>query len=184
MKFISSGHCAVKGPQYDPGAPGVNGRFEANETVKVRNRVVEILKAQGHTNIIQDADGESLSQYLTRIKPGSGSMVVEFHFNAGVSEATGTETLIEIDGDKLDKAAAKEFSDSTARILGIKNRGVKTEADTRHKRLALMKEEGIICLVEICFISNASDMAAFDKHFEELCQEYATIIQKYEELMA
>lgn len=179
MKFISSGHCAVKGPNYDPGAPGVNNRWEAVETVKVRNRVVEILG-----EAITDADGESLSQYLKRIKPGSGSVVVEFHFNAGVPEATGTETLIEIDGDKMDKACAKELTDATARILGIKNRGVKTEADTRHKRLALMKEEGIICLVEICFISNAKDMAAYDLHFEELCQAYAGIIKKYDEVIA
>lgn len=178
MKFISSGHCAVKGPNYDPGAPGVNNRWEATETVKVRNRVVEILR-----EAITDADGESLSQYLKRIKPGSGSVVVEFHFNAGPSSATGTETLIEIDGDKMDKACAKELTDATSRILGIRNRGVKTEADTRHKRLALMKEDGIICLVEVCFITNASDMKAFDLYFEELCQEYAVIIQKYDAML-
>lgn len=179
-KFISAGHCNVKGPNYDPGAPGVNGRFEANETVRVRNRVIEILGG----DVIKDADGESLSQYLKRIKPGSGSVVVEFHFNAGTPAATGTETLIEIDGDKMDKACAKELTDATAKILGIKNRGVKTEADTRHKRLALMKEDGIICLVEICFISNATDMTRFDLHFEELCQAYAAIINKYDDMLA
>lgn len=180
MKFISAGHCAVKGPNYDPGAPGVNNRLEAYETVDVRNRVIEIIGG----DVVKDADGESLSQYLKRIKPGSGSVVVEFHFNAGATSATGTETLIEIDGDKMDKDCAKELTDATARILGIKNRGVKTEADTRHKRLALMKEDGIICLVEICFISNAGDMKAFDTHFEELCQAYAAIIQKYDDMLA
>lgn len=186
MKFISAGHCTTKGPNQDPGAPGVNGRWEANETLKVRNRVIEILKERGHKDIIQDADGESLSQYLQRIKSGSGSMVCEFHFNAGVPAATGVETLIEVDGDKMDVACAREFSQVTGSILGINlrgDRGVKTEADTRHKRLALMKEEGIIVLVEVCFISNPNDMAKFDQHFEALCQAYASILEKYDALI-
>jgi N-acetylmuramoyl-L-alanine amidase len=185
MKFISSGHCNVKGPNYDPGAPGVNNRWEANETVKVRNRVIAVLQEKGITDIIQDADGERLSQYLTRIKTGSGSMVCEFHFNANQNpEPTGTETLVEDDADKMDMACAKEFCDATSRILGIKNRGVKKESTTRHKKLALMREEGIVVLVEICFISNQSDMARFDLHFEELCQAYAAIIQKYDEMVS
>lgn len=186
MKFISAGHCAKPGPTHDPGAPGVNGRWEANETVKIRNRVIEIIKSRGITDIIQDADGESLSQYLRRIRTGDGSMVCEFHFNAGKPEATGVETLIEIDGDKLDIACAREFSAVTSSILGIPmrgNRGVKTEADTRHKRLALMKEDGIIVLVEVAFITNPNDMNAFDANFESLCQAYADIIIKYDAMI-
>lgn len=180
MKFISAGHCITHGPNFDPGAPGVNNRWEANETVKVRNRVIEIIRSKGYKDILQDADTESLQQYLNRIQTGNGSMVAEFHFNAGPAAATGTETLIEIDADHIDKACAKEFTDTTARILGVKNRGVKTEADTRHKRLALMKEQGIVVLIEICFISNAKDMAAFDLNFEKLCQAYADLLIKYD----
>ena len=186
MKFVSAGHCAIKGPNHDPGAPGVNNRWEAIETMKVRNRVIEIIKSRGYKDVLQDLDGESLSQYLNRVKTGNGSMVCEFHFNAGVPEATGTETLIEVDGDKMDFACAKEFSAATSIILGIPkrgNQGVKTEADTRHKRLALMREEGIIVLIEICFISNKNDMKAFDANFETLCQAYANILIKYDALI-
>ena len=187
MKFISSGHCNVHGPNFDPGAPGLNGRYEAFETVRVRNRVIEIIKSRGYTDIIQDADGEKLSQYLNRVQTGSSSMVCEFHFNAGPGNATGVETLIEIDGDKMDIACAREFSKLTSNVLSIPMRGVqgvKTEADTRHVRLALMKEEGIIVLVEICFISNINDMNLFDVNFERLCQGYADILIKYDNMLS
>ena len=176
----------MRGANYDPGAPGVNGRLEAFETRKVRNRVIQILKEMGYADLVQDADGESLPQYVSRIKTGSGSMVIEFHFNAGVSTATGVETLVEVDASVLDIACARELSLTTSIILGIPvrgNRGVKSEADTRHKRLALMKEDGIVVLVEICFITNTIDMAKFDEHFEELCQSYAQLIVKYDDMI-
>lgn len=186
MKFISAGHCAKPGPTHDPGAPGVNGRWEAIEAVKIRNRVIQIIKSRGVTDVIQDLDSESLSQYLNRISTGTGSVVCEFHFNAGVPSATGVETLIEIDGDNKDVFMARELSAHTAKTLNIPmrgNQGVKTEADTRHKRLALMRENGIVALVEVCFITNQSDMAKFDAHFEELCQGYADILIKYDLLI-
>lgn len=187
MKFISSGHCATKGPNYDPGAPGVNGRFEAFETIKVRNAVIAAIKARNVKDIIQDADGESLSQYLTRIKTGTGSVVVEFHFNASASkEATGVESIVQVDADKMDIACAKEFSRVTSQILGIPlrgNNGVKSEIESQHRRLGIMRESGIVVLVEICFISNPTDMASFDSNFNVLCTAYANIIERFDNLI-
>lgn len=183
MKYISAGHCNVKGTNYDPGAPGVNGRWEANETVTLRDAVINEIRNRGFTDITQDLNGENRNQYFNRIKTGDGSVVVEFHFNAGPETATGTEVLIEVDADRLDKAMAGEFATATATNLNIKNRGVKSEADTRHKRLGLMKETGIVCLVEVCFISNKYDMAAYDAAFERLVKAYADIIIKYDSLI-
>lgn len=188
MKYLSAGHSNIKGPNHDPGAPGVNGRWEAIETAQLRNRVVQILRDQYRdTDIVTDIDGESLQQYLNRIKTGSGSVVVEFHFNAGVPTATGTEMLVELDADRLDILAGRKMAKATSDILGIPMRGVlgvKSEADTRHKRLALMKEEGIVVLAEVCFISNYNDMAKYDLHFEELCQAYARLIHEFEDWAA
>lgn len=186
MKFVSAGHCNVKGPNYDPGAVGVNGRTEANETVRIRNRVSEIIKSKGITDLVNDADGERLADYLKRIHTGSGSTVCEFHFNAGPAAATGVETLIQVTGDKMDIAMAKELSAATSQILGIPLRGpngVKKENESQHNRLALMREEGIVALVEVCFITNPKDMASFDAHFEQLCQAYAAILVKYDALI-
>lgn len=180
MKYISAGHCSAQGPNYDPGAPGINGRWEANETVILRDAVINEIKKRGYTDIVQDLDSENRNEYFQRIKTGDGSVVVEFHFNAGPRSATGTEALIAVDASRLDTAMAFELACATSVILGIKNRGVKSEATTRHKRLGLMRETGIVTLVEVCFITNASDMAAYDNNFEALIRQYADIIIRYD----
>jgi len=183
MKYISAGHCNTPGSNYDPGAPGVNGRWEANETVILRDAVVNELRQRGYNNIICDLDAENRHQYLNRIKTGGGSVVVEFHFNAGPLTATGTEALISVDAGQLEKEMAGEFAMSTSRILGIRNRGVKPESVTRHKRLGLMRKTGLVVMVEVCFISNANDMAAYDKNFNSLIQCYTDIIIRYDDIV-
>lgn len=154
MKFISSGHCTAKGKNYDPGAVGVNKRTEAAETLKIRNRVVEIIKSKGYNDIITDADGESLGEYLFRIKPGTASVCVEFHFNAFNGKATGTEVVVGDDADRLDVAFATELANVTSCVVGLLKRsgGVIRESKTARKRLGLMRETGIVALVEVCFI--------------------------------
>lgn len=185
MKFISAGHVNRKGPTQDPGAIGVRGRTEAAETEKIRNRVIEIIQSRGYNDIIRDADSESLGQYLTRIKPGTASVVVEFHFNAFNGKATGTEVVVGDDGDRLDVALAAELANSTSCLLGLLKRsgGVIRENQTHRGRLGLMRETGIVALVEVCFIDNSEDMAKFDANFEVLCQAYASVIIKYDNLI-
>ena len=185
MKFVSSGHCDVKGPNYDPGASGVNKRTEGHETVRIRNKVLEILKERGYTDFIKDGDSESLKQYLARIRPGDGSVVVEFHFNAFNGKATGTEVVVSDNSDRLDRAFAQELADATGCILNLTKRsgGVITESQTHRGRLGIMRETGIVALVEVCFIDNPEDMKKFDTHFDTLCSAYADIIIKYDNLI-
>ena len=88
--------------------------------------------------------------------------------------------------DKLDHYGAKQFSTITANALGIKKRrsdGTLTEAETPRKSLGLMRENGIELIVEVCFITNPKDMAAFDKNFEALCYGYASIIAELDNLV-
>ena len=183
MKFVSAGHCNVPGPTYDPGAPGVNGRTEANETVKMRDAVVARLRDYGSTDIITDLNSESLSQYLKRIKPGTGSVVCEFHFNAFNGKASGVEVIVQQDADKMDMACAKELAAGMRSIMTLPFRGengVKKESETRHGRLGLMRESGIVVLVELCFIDNKDDMASYDLHFNELVNMFARVLHKYD----
>mgnify|MGYP000992531641 CR=1 FL=1 len=184
MKFISAGHCADrKSPNFDSGAEGINKRLECDETIKVRDRVIAIIKEKGYTDIIQDANNESLKEYLNRAKTGNGSMVCEFHFNAFNFKTSGTEVLVADNPSINSSNCAKEMADVTASILGIPNRGVKTEAESHRGKLGLMREMGIVVLVEVCFIDSATDMAAYDTHFEALCQAYADILIKYDNLI-
>jgi N-acetylmuramoyl-L-alanine amidase len=181
MIYISAGH-NPKGLRPDPGAIG-NGFHEADLTVEFRNLVVAILRGK-KIEVITDKDDERLGTYLERIKTGNGSVVLEFHFHAAASAtATGTTALIGNDADRLDKAFAKELVDANASILGIKNRGVKTEADSHRGSLGLMREQGTVALLELCFISNSEDLRKYQQNKNASASKIAEIVERYEKLI-
>lgn len=178
--FISAGH-NPKGIKVDPGAVA-NGLREADLTVDFRNTVVPITRGLG-VQVITDRDDERLGNYLRRIQTGNGSVVIEFHFDAAASSAaTGATALIGNDADRLDRMFATELVNATATTLGIKNRGIKTESESHRGRLGLMRENGIVALLEICFITNENDVKAYQNHKMELATKVAQIIKKYEDL--
>lgn len=182
MIFLSAGHHSKRLAGADPGAVNKHGVKEGDITIEFRNLVSTQLRAMGVPHKL-DSDEETLQQYVNRIQTGTGSVVCEYHLNAASPAATGTETLVEVDADRLDLACAKELSAATSLILGIKNRGILSEAQTRHKRLALMKEHGIVVLHEICFITNDNDMAAYHAKKYELARAHAMILVKYEQII-
>lgn len=178
MIFISAGH-NPKGIK-DPGA--VSGKIqEADLTVEFRDLVILELEKKG-LKYISDKDDERLADYLKRIQTGSGSVVLEYHFDAADSQtATGTTALIGSDAEKLDKAFALELVNITAATQGIKNRGVITEAESHRGRLGLMRESGTVALLELGFIP--FDLEAYNKNKYKLAKLHADILEKYEKLI-
>lgn len=187
MIFKSAGHSAVKGKNYDPGAVGkTTGTIQVTEaelTQDFENLVLAELTKKGFKYITDEPD-ESLAEYLRRIQTGSGSVVLESHFDAAASSsATGTTAIIGNDADRLDKAFAKELVDATSSILGIRNRGIITEVQSARGRLGLMREQGIVALLELAFISNPKDIEAYHKNKHKLATKIADIVIKYEKMI-
>jgi len=175
--FPSAGH-NIK----DPGAV-YNGRKEAQEMMCLRDLVVGFLNQRNHSNI-PDLDSETASQHQSRIKTGNGSVVCEFHLNAASNvTATGTEAVISDSATANSKQMAIELTDATARILGIRNRGVIAESKTPRKKIGIVNKVGTSVLLEVCFLSNVSDMLAFDIHKVELAKAIAEILIKYDNLI-
>lgn len=174
VSFSSAGH-----HNKDSGAVGVNGRKENKEAMAFRDLVNAELKRLGKT-VVQDDDDETLGQYLGRINPIDEDVVVEPHFNAFNGKATGVEVLVADNANARSRAMAKEIVDGFARIMGIANRGVKTESQSARGRLALMRKKGAVALIEICFIDNANDMKAYDRNRVNLACFLAGIIAKYD----
>jgi len=172
--FSSAGH-----HNKDSGAVGVNGRKENLETIAFRDLVNEELRRRGKT-VVQDDDDETLGQYLSRIQPEDSDVVVEPHFNAFNKKATGVEVLVPDNANQRSLDMAKEIVDGFARIMNIKNRGVKKESQSARGRLAIMCKRGAVALIEICFIDNASDMAAYDRNRVNLACFLAGVIAKYD----
>lgn len=185
MVYLSAGHNAQsKTIRQDPGAVNKHGIKEGDLTIELKGLIQHELDLLG-VKYISDSEEENLSAYLKRIGTGTGSVVLELHFDASDKPtATGCTGLIEGEADRLDRAFAKELTDANASILGIRNRGVISETESHRGRLGLMREDGIICLQEICFISNDDDLARYNLKKKELAKAFALIIQKYEAMVS
>lgn len=169
----------------DPGAV-YNNRKEADETKIARDLFMKFFP-KGRAELIPDKDWETNRQTQSRVQTGSGSVVIDFHFNAGSPTATGTECLVNArdfaNKNSMSYRMADEICKATAEILGIRNRGVKSEETTRHKRIgSLNTGAGCSVLLEICFISSISDMQKWDFHKEKLMKRVAEIVQKYDDM--
>lgn len=169
----------------DPGAV-YNGRKEAEETKKARGLFVKFFP-NGSNELILDKDWESNNQLQSRIKPGAGSVVFDIHFNAGNPTATGVECLVNrkdfADKNSMSYRMADEICKATAEILGVRNRGVKSEADTRHGKLGILNlGAGCSVLWEVCFISSTLDMQQWDMKQEALMKRIAEIVAKYDDM--
>lgn len=175
--FPSAGH-----HDKDPGAV-YHGIKESDKTKEFRNLVSKYLKLRNHPHIM-DKDSETNAQYQSRIKPGSGSVLLDTHFNASSNvNATGTEMIVANNASKESIAMATELAQCTAKILGIANRGVKTEAQTARGKIGILNlGSGIAVLAELCFLSNFSDMQKYELHKYALACFYADILIKYDNL--
>ena len=170
MIFLLAGHHLR-----DSGAVA-NGRSENKETISLRN----LIKSFIPTEIVVDDDSDSLATVLQKIQTGNGSVVLDLHFNAASSTASGCEVLIGDDAEQNDIDLATDILAALVKNLGIKNRGIKKESETPRKRLGMMRESGAVCLAEVCFISNKNDMAAYDKAFDSLARDIATVLVKHD----
>lgn len=149
--FVSAGHGGG-----DPGAVA-NGRREADIATEFRNIVAFYLLRQGVPHRT-DGDGAlnlPLSQAARMAR--EHDIAVEFHTNAFANPgATGVETL----SAPKDFALGARICEAIAENLRIRNRGAKGEASGQHSRLAFVQAGGII--VELFFITNRDDLAAYD----------------------
>lgn len=160
MIYLSAGH-----HNSDPGAVA-NGYKESELCIKIRDAVAKELDKRGYKYIL-DKDSETLSQYIARIKPGSGSVVCDIHFNAVAnSTATGVEVFYKNDNSK---PIAASLSAELARVQGLKDRGAKGPKESNRGSLAILNTKaGIAVLPEIGFISNKNDLKAFFDNFDKV----------------
>ena len=175
---LSAGHSNQNGK--DNGAV-YHGRVEGKETVKLRSDLVKKLKDHG---IIANADVDSNVTFETvklfKEYFGEHDIVIDIHFNASSSpSATGVEVLIPTKYSTMEYAMAVDMASVISYALGIRNRGVKREDESARGKLLFMSINAETILIEICFISNKTDMARYDTNYNKLVDKIAEVILNY-----
>jgi N-acetylmuramoyl-L-alanine amidase len=175
--FLSAGHSNKRGR--DMGAVSSWG-IEGELTVELRNLLVRELSKLG-VKVIVDSDNSVLSETLTffRNKTTNDCIVIDLHWNAASPQATGTEVLVPTNPTKFERDLATKLAQTLSETLGIRNRGVKTEADSHHGRLGWMRLTGENILIETCFISNKTDMDKYQANKEQLAKNLAKDILNF-----
>lgn len=178
MIAVIAGH---RGPK--TGATGYID--EGKETIEFRNLILKQLIENG-TPFIYEGEKDSLQKVVSDMDAllSPSDICLDIHFNSFSSEkASGSEIIIPEYPDSTEKQLAEDLLKCTCNILKTKNRKVKKESQSKHGRLAMLRD--IHCkniLVEICFVSNKQDCDKYLQHKEELAKEYANILTKYDKL--
>lgn len=81
-------------------------------------------------------------------------LLLSIHCNSGPDSATGVETFYR---DSDDLAWARRVQIACVKATGLKSRGCKSESDSQHGRLAVLKFKGPAALLETGFLSNITD---------------------------
>jgi N-acetylmuramoyl-L-alanine amidase len=169
--IIGAGHGGT-----DSGATG-SGFIERDLAIEFRNLLVSELQKLS-VPCITDPDSNKLADSLVYFKNyfKPDSINVDIHWNAGPPAATGTEVLINTQATEFEKQLGGRIADTISTVLNIKNRGLKTELQSARGSLGWMKQPGRNYIIEMCFISNQSDMAKYQAKKKELAKAIATIL--------
>lgn len=163
--FISAGHSAT-----DPGAVG-NGYTEADIVLEFRDLLAGALRARGIELSKDGGPGQNLPLATAWRMAAEHDIALEFHCNAAASPAaTGVEMLSAPADMELGLLICKAISET----LDIRNRGAKGEGSGQHSRLAFVSSGGII--VELFFISNAEDVAIYQRWKLQLAEVLADLL--------
>lgn len=171
--FVIAGHTNVAG--LDRGASG-NGYIEGELTVEFRDLVIAELNKIG-VQAITDDNRNALSQTLSwlRGKFTAKDILFDIHYNAGTPQANGTEAIVPNNATPFEASIAFKICKAFERC-GFRNRGVKPESSTARKRLGWMRPNAENILLEVCFISNQSDMQIYQLNKHILAKDVAAVL--------
>ncbi len=171
--LVSAGHSTIS--PVDSGAVG-NGHKESVLALALRDAVAANLREYGGVKVIEDgADGISEPLRKAIALAATADVAVEIHFNASANPtATGIETLAKAKHKKL----AQKLCGAIEMATGLKLRGGeggwRLDSSGQHHRLGFCEAGGLV--IEICFISNAKDVAAYLANFQKVAENLARVL--------
>ena len=141
---------------YDPGATS-DGYAEADIALSYALTLNHLAKERGiATFLSRDSKDDSapLGRRIARAVEARCTHLISIHLNALNGKGKGVESFYR---DAGDKAFAQKVNDAVVNATGFKNRGIKSEGQSQHSRLAILGLPGPACLVELGFIDNDAE---------------------------
>lgn len=177
--FILAGH-----HNNDPGAISPHtGEKEADLTKELAAMVTErVNQLAPHIETWNDDPNDALNRVIAKISERitGKDIVCDIHFNSFHNgKATGFEVIVSNNAGGKSKSIANDLCDIIPKVMGIANRGVKTESQTARGRLAIVNLKGSAVLIEVAFISNPNDMKSYHKNKHWVADEIARILIKH-----
>jgi N-acetylmuramoyl-L-alanine amidase len=137
-----------------------------------------VVKASGSAEVAEDADEEAFKDTLYRLALlGSKDFVLDIHFNYNAPGAYGTESFVHDYTSKANRDRASKLTAAVSSVIGTANRGVKSEGDSQHTRLAVLHYAPAAVLLEVCFL-NSKDLPLYLKKKEKVADAIAEIIKQ------
>lgn len=173
---IGHGMSNKKRGVYDSGAVSA-GVEEASVAMEWGNELRSAIIRLGHKAIRTRVDAKDPAPVSRRddiaVAYKCGRML-SIHCNAANGKASGTEVYYR---GADDKAMAAQLSATVAGVLGLPDRGAKTEKSSQHTSLAVLEFDKC-WLLELGFIDNPRDRAAMlDAGLrKKACEKLATIL--------
>lgn len=144
---------------YDCGAVA-DGVTEAEIVMQWANELRAILMAAGHRVVRTRVDAKDPAPVALRpqiARQYDCDVMLSLHCNAANGAANGTETFYRGEGGgNANAALARRINEGVVMVLGTRDRGIKTEAQSQHSRLAVLNFPRAV-LLEIGFIDHAGD---------------------------
>ena len=133
---------------------------EVTEDRKVKNKVISLLRAAGHTvyDCTDDSgntSGANLANIVVKCNKHTVDLDISIHLNAG--GGTGTEVFY-YTGSATGKTKAAAVSQKVAAALGIRNRGAKSSSGL----YVLKNTKATAILVECCFVDSKTDQGKWN----------------------
>lgn len=180
MLYLLAGHTIIDGK--GTGAFGLDGFDEAIEAAKLRDDITKLLLAKNVT-VTNDLDTTPLGKLSMWLKSivKKNDKVIEIHFNAGPPTATGVEVYVDDTPAPEEVVFGRQIATTISRVLGIKlrgNAGVRLESESQHRSLAIISvpSAAINVLIEVCFLTNRSNIDLYRRNYNLLVEALAEII--------
>jgi len=159
-----------------------NGRYERDDTLRMALALSEALNAQGVETVMPrtDINDIGISERCRIANNAKCDYYLSIHRNACNGSASGDEIWIYSGADDSHVQKAQALLDAVCSVDGLSNRGVHKGAPN-YSDFGVNKQTNMpSALIELGFIDNGGDNAAFDGHFSEianaLCAALCSIV--------